>query len=300
MRPSALVEQDTRLRRPIRLPQLPRSLRGRPSALVGMIGLVIFVLVAAFAPLIAPYPPGKQSLANRLRPPAWVEGGSTQHLLGTDQLGRDLLSRLIYGSRVSLSVGVTAAALGGLLGVALGLVSGYWAGSLADTLFMRLADLQLSFPFLLLALVAMMVLGPGLINVILILGVTGWVVFARLVRGQVLSIRARNYVEAARALGGSDSYIVVKHVARNALGSSLALAALEVGRKISQEAALSFLGMGVPPPYPSWGGMLADGRAYIDSAWWVSTFPGLAIMLLILSVSQLGDWVAKAIDPQQK
>ncbi|MEX2540677.1 MAG: ABC transporter permease [Trueperaceae bacterium] len=201
---------------------------------------------------------------------------------------------------MSLSVGVAAAALGGLLGVAIGLISGYWGGSIADTLFMRLADLQLSFPFLLLALVALMVIGPGLVNLILILGVTGWVIFARLVRGQVLSIRARSYVEAARALGATDRYIVLKHVARNALGSSLALAALEVGRKISQEAALSFLGMGVPPPFPSWGGMLADGRAYISSAWWVSTFPGVAIMLLILSVSQVGDWVAVIIDPKQK
>lgn len=266
-------------------------------ALVGALLVLLAVTATLFAPQLAPFDPGKTVLTLRLDPPVWDPASKAGYWLGADAVGRDMLSRIIFGSRVSLLVGLTATAISLAVGVTLGLLSGYFGGW-PDSLIMRIADVQLAFPFILLALVIMAIFGSGLDKLVLVLGFSGWVSYARLVRSQVLTVRELDYVQAARSLGARDLTIVVRHVLPNVASSVIVLSTLQVATNILLEAGLTFLGLGVDPTVPSWGGMLADARTYITTAWWVATFPGLAIMLTVLGVNLLGDWLRDELDPQ--
>jgi peptide/nickel transport system permease protein len=262
---------------------------------LAIIGLVVIGTIAA--PLLTPHNPAQIDIRNRLMPPAWAAGGASDHLLGTDALGRDLFSRLIYGGRVSLIVGVSAVAVSGVVGVLLGLIAGYYGGWIDDAI-MRLADFELAFPFILLAIAILSVLGPGLSKVILTLGLTGWAQYCRLTRAQVLGLRETEFVEAARTIGASTPRILLRHILPNGMAPVIVIASFSVASVIIAEASLSFLGLGIPPSVPSWGGMLADGRAYIERAWWLVTFPGLALMLTVLSINVLGDALRDILDPR--
>jgi peptide/nickel transport system permease protein len=275
--------------------RLWRTLR-RGSGLfnVGFLALVTFAAVTA--PWITSRDPIASDPVNRLRPPAWQAAGTPANLLGTDQLGRDVCTRLVYGARISLVVGLATVLISAALGSALGLVAGYFEGRLGTGL-MRLADIQLAFPFLLLALAVVATVGAGLFNVILILGIAGWATFARVVRAQVLSIKQRDYVEAVRAIGAGQPTIVVRHVVPNVLTPVIVLATATVANNIVVEASLTFLGLGVQPTFPSWGSMLADARDYLAVAWWMGIFPGLALMLTVLAINLLGDWLRDYLDP---
>jgi peptide/nickel transport system permease protein len=266
----------------------------------GLIGLLIVLLdigVAILAPVLAPHDPLDQDITRRLLPPAWLAGGSVEYLLGTDQLGRDVLTRIIYGSRISLLIGFVSVAVSLPIGVGLGLLGGYFRGRLDDAV-MRVADVQLAFPFILLAITIAGVLGPSPRNVILILAVGGWVAYARVTRGQVLGLREKEFVEAARALGMRHGRILVGHILPNILTPIIVLATFAVAQMILLESSLSFLGLGVQPPTPSWGGMLNDGRAYITIAWWLTTFPGATIMLTVLGINFMGGWLRDLFDPR--
>ncbi|QDO90443.1 ABC transporter permease [Ornithinimicrobium ciconiae] len=262
--------------------------------MVALAVLVTFVIVGVLAPWISPYDPNAQNLANRLQPPL-----SEGHLLGTDGLGRDVLSRLIHGSRISLIVGFSAVLLSAVFGVIVGLVSGY-VGGWVDSLLMRIVDAWLAFPFLLLAIAIVAVLGRGIDNIVIALVITGWVLYARLVRGETLSLREREFVLSARGLGASPMAIMMKHILPNCLAPIMVVATLEVGVVIVTEASLSFLGLGASASEPSWGGMLADGRAYLTRAWWLATLPGLAIFVIVLAVNVLGDALRDALDPRHE
>jgi peptide/nickel transport system permease protein len=275
------------------------SLGKSRAAIAGMIVLAGVIGLAILADWISPHDPNGQVLERRLLPPVWVEGGTRQHLLGTDHLGRDILSRVIYGSRISLMVGILAVIISGILGVGAGLIAGYY-GRRLDAAIMRLVDVQLAFPFILLALAIIGVLGPGLRNVILVLGVAGWMVYARVVRGQVLTVREREFVEAARAIGASDFRIIRLHVLPNTLAPVIIVGTFAVATCIITEASLTFFGLGVEATIPTWGSMLSDGRAYMGTAWWLTTFPGLAMMLTVLALNVIGDWLRDFIDPRMR
>ncbi len=268
----------------------------RGSGLFNIAFLLLLVITAVFAPALTRYDPTTSEVTQRLLPPAWVHGGSRAHLLGTDQLGRDVFARLIYGSRISMIVGATTVAISAVLGSGLGLLAGYHEGRLG-TILMRIADIQLAFPFLLLAIAIAAVLGVGLLNVILILGVAGWVGFGRLTRGQVLSIKQKEYVEAARAVGANEPTIIVWHILPNVVTPIIVLATATVANNIVVEASLTFLGLGVQPDLPSWGNMLASSRDYLNVGWWMSVFPGLALTLTVLTINLLGDWLRDYLDP---
>jgi peptide/nickel transport system permease protein len=265
--------------------------------LFGALVVTAAAILAILAPAVAPTDPIKNSLLDRLTPPMWAEGGSARHPLGTDTLGRDVASRLLYGARVSLIVGFTAVVIGGAVGVLLGTLAGYYRGWLDDVL-MRIGDVQLAFPLLVLAIGVLSVLGASVLNVILVLGVSGWVQYARIVRGETLSLTQREFVEAARALGAADREIVWRHVLPNVLPPVTVVATFSVARVIIAEASLSFLGLGIPPPAPSWGAMLDEGRNYITTGWWLALFPGVAILLLVLGINLVGDWLRDALDPR--
>lgn len=267
------------------------------AALAGLLVLCVVAVSAILAPLVAPTDPAEQEIASRLRPPGWTSPEGRLSALGTDQLGRDILSRLIFGARISLMIGLSAVAIAGTLGTIMGLAAGYRGGRV-DDLCMRLTDTMLAMPFILLALAVIAVLGPSLWTIILVLGVTGWVSYARVVRAEVLTLRTREFVAAALALGGGGGRIVFRHLLPNVLTPVIVIATLEVARMIILESALSFLGLGIPPPTPTWGGMLADGRAYLSTAWWLATFPGLCIMLTVLGINLLGDWLRDILDPR--
>ncbi|HEX6211152.1 MAG TPA: ABC transporter permease [Methylomirabilota bacterium] len=266
-------------------------------ALLGLAVILASAVLAVLAPVLAPDDPARNDLLARLTPPAWMAGGSWAHPLGTDTLGRDVVSRLLYGARVSLVVGLSAVVLAGVLGVLLGLVSGYYGGRLDDAL-MRLGDVQLAFPALVLAIAVLAVVGSGLGNVVLVLGVTGWVTYARIARGETLSLRHRDFVEGARALGARDAGILWRHVLPNVLPSITVIATFSVARTIIAEASLSFLGLGIPPPAPSWGAMLDEGRNYLTTGWWLALFPGLAILAVVLGINVVGDWLRDTLDPR--
>jgi peptide/nickel transport system permease protein len=268
-------------------------------AVFGLTVLVVMAGAALLAPQIAPWDPARQMLVKRLRPPAWEARGLREHPLGTDHLGRDILSRIVYGGRISLGVGLSAVTLSALIGVTLGLLAGFHGGR-ADALIMRVADVFLAIPYILLAMGVVFALGPSLLNVILVMAVTRWVQFARIVRADVLSIREREFVSGARARGNRSLRLLLRHVLPNALTPIIVVATLELAFMIIYESALSFLGLGVQPPTPTWGWMLADGRNYIATAWWLATFPGLAIMLTVLAVNLLGDWLRDTLDPRLK
>jgi peptide/nickel transport system permease protein len=266
-------------------------------ALAGLGVIAAAVVVAAFAPALAPSDPVKNRLLDRLTPPMWAQGGSSRHPLGTDTLGRDVLSRLLHGARISLIVGLAAVLVAGVVGVGLGLVAGY-RGGWADDLLMRLGDIQLAFPVLLLGVVVIAVLGASLTNMILVLGASGWVTYARIARGETLSLKERDFVAAARALGAPARHVVARHLLPNVLPPLLVVTTFSVARTIIAEASLSFLGLGLPPPTPSWGAMLDEGRNYITTGWWLALFPGLAILLLVLAINLCGDWLRDALDPR--
>ena len=273
------------------------SLRRDLPALAGLGVIAAAVVVAAFAPALAPSDPVKNRLLDRLTPPMWAQGGSARYPLGTDTLGRDVLSRLLHGARISLIVGLAAVLVAGVVGVGLGLVAGY-RGGWADDLLMRLGDIQLAFPVLLLGVAVIAVLGASLANMILVLGASGWVTYARIARGETLSLKERDFVAAARALGAPASHVVARHLLPNVLPSLMVVTTFSVARTIIAEASLSFLGLGLPPPAPSWGAMLDEGRNYITTGWWLALFPGLAILLLVLAINLCGDWLRDALDPR--
>jgi peptide/nickel transport system permease protein len=259
--------------------------------------LLAVLLCAVLAPRLAPRDPDEQDLTARLLPPSWQAGGMPDYLLGTDALGRDMLSRIIYGARISMIVGFAAVTVQAGVGCVLGLASGYYGGRL-DALFMRIADIQLAVPFLVLAIAVMAVLGAGLRNVIFVLGISGWVIYGRVIRSEVLAIKVNEYVEATRALGSSSARIMFRHILPNVSSSLLVISTLEIARLIIAEASLSYLGLGVQPPTATWGGMVADGRNWIMTSWWVSTLPGAAIFLTVLSVNVVGDFLRDLLDPR--
>jgi len=268
-------------------------------AVFGLTVLIAMGAAALLAPQIAPWDPTRQMLLKRLRPPMWEARGQREHPLGTDHLGRDILSRILYGGRISLGVGLSAVTLSCLIGVTLGLLAGFHGGR-TDAFIMRIVDVFLAIPYILLAMGVVFALGASLVNVILVMAVTRWVQFARVVRADVLSIREREFVSGARARGNRSMRLLLRHVLPNALTPIIVVATLELAFMIIYESALSFLGLGVQPPTPTWGWMLADGRNYIATAWWLATFPGLAIMLTVLAVNLLGDWLRDTLDPRLK
>jgi len=277
-------------------PAPSRARRTRALAVGGAAFVALLIAAALAAPLIAPADPIRQSLRGRLSVPTLEGADGKAHLLGTDHLGRDVFSRVIYGARVSLLVGFAAVVVGGLVGATLGLLAGF-RGGWTDSMIMTLADAQLAFPFILLAIGIIAVLGPSFPTLIVVIGLSGWVTYARVLRSQVLVLRSREFVDAIHALGGSVARVIVRHVLPNVLSSLVVIATLELARAIVLEATLSFLGLGVQPPTPSWGGMVHEGREYLDSAWWISTAPGIVLMLTSVVVSRTGDWLRDLLDP---
>lgn len=262
----------------------------------GVAFVLLLAVVAVAAPWLAPADPIRQSLRGRLHPPTLEATDGRAHVFGTDHLGRDVLSRVMYGSRVSLVVGFSAVALGGFIGSALGILAGFSGGRM-DGVIMTIADAQLAFPFILLAIGIIAVLGPSFPTLIVVIGLSGWVSYARILRSQVMVLRSREFVESIHALGGSILRIVLRHVLPNVLSSIVVVATLELARAIVLEATLSFLGLGIQPPTPSWGGMVQEGRDYLDSAWWIATFPGIVLMATSIVVSRTGDGLRDLLDP---
>jgi peptide/nickel transport system permease protein len=280
---------------------LVRPVRWRLAALrrapiVPLTIITLLVLTAVLANVLTPYSPVDISLPERLKPPFWQHGGSLAHPLGTDPMGRDLLTRMIYGARISLLVGLLGLCIGGGVGAALGLIAGY-AGGRVDAFLMRATDTALSFPIILFAILLVVILGGSLLTVVLAVALVLWARFARVIRGEALSIKERDFVAQARIAGSSPMRIIAVHLFPNVLNTLVVLLSLQVGWVIIVEASLSFLGAGVPPPTPTWGSMIAEGRDYIASAWWVSFFPGLAILVTVLAFNLFGDWLRDALDP---
>jgi peptide/nickel transport system permease protein len=260
--------------------------------------LVGLVLVAMFADVLAPHDPEIGRLALRFRPPFWQAGGSVEYLLGTDHLGRDVLSRLIFGARVSMVVGFTAVLFAGTLGTGLGIVSGY-LGGWVDQVIMRVTDTWLALPALTFAIFLAAIVGPSEMNIVIILGAVYWTRYARVIRGEVLSLKEREFVRLAIVAGLSKRKIMVRHILPNVINSAIVLGTLMLGVVIITEATLSFLGVGVPPPQPAWGLMLSDGKqGMMVGYWWLTVFPGCCIMLMVLSANLLGDWLRVKLDPQ--
>jgi peptide/nickel transport system permease protein len=273
-----------------------RRWRVPPLIAICLAFLLLLTLAAIFAPLLTAQDPLKQALALRNRPPAWVTGGSTAHLFGTDNLGYDIFSRVLYGARISLGIGAIATVIGALLGTFLGLIAGFFRGP-AEWLIMLLVDAQLATPFLVIAIAVIAAFGKGLPILIALAGISGWMLFARACRSTVLSLREREFVSAARALGATDGRILFRHILPNIRSVILVIVTIDLRRIILFEATLSFLGLGVQPPQPSWGSMIDKGREYLDTAWWISVFPGAALMLTVLAVSLVGDWLRDELDP---
>ena len=273
-----------------------RELRHSPTATFGVVMLLGFVLVAVFAPVVAPHGPTTPNLLQRLTPPAWISGDAT-FLLGTDHLGRDILSRILYGTRIALMVGSLGVSLAAAIGITLGALAGY-VGGWTDTIISRFIDTLLAIPNVILYLAVLFAFGASLTTLVLVIGGVGWTTFARVVRAEVLSLRNREFVEASRASGQRAALVLLKHVLPNVLAPILVVGTLNVATVIILEASLSFLGLGVQPPTVTWGRMLADGRNYVATAWWLATFPGLMITLLCLSLIFIGDWLRDLLDPR--
>jgi peptide/nickel transport system permease protein len=246
---------------------------------------------------VAPHDPARQSLIRRFTPPLWVQGGNPAYPLGTDQVGRDILSRIIYAARISLIVGISAVMVSLVVGVTLGLLSGFLRGKV-DAVIMTVVDVTLSFPQLLIALAFVAALGPSLLTIIVVLGLTGWERYTRVVRAEVLALREKDFVEAARAMGASSTRMVLRHLLPNTFSSIIVMSTLQVAQAILQEAALSFLGVGTGSAHPTWGQMIALGRDFVSVAWWLATFPGLAILLTVLAINLVGDRLRDALDPR--
>jgi peptide/nickel transport system permease protein len=283
---------------PLQLSPLKRFAVGRRwFLLIPLTIITVMVMTAVLAEFLTSYSPTEISLANRLRPPFWEKGGSLAHPLGTDPMGRDLLTRMIYGARVSLVVAMLALVVGGGIGAALGIIAGYYGGRL-DALVMRVADTTMAFPIILFAILFVVVLGGSIVTTVFAVALVLWARYARVIRGEVLSLRERDFVAQARIAGCSPTRIMLIHLFPNILNTLVVLLSLQVGWVIIVEASLSFLGAGIPPPTPTWGSMIAEGRDYIATAWWVSFFPGLAILATVLSFNLFGDWLRDALDPK--
>jgi peptide/nickel transport system permease protein len=267
----------------------------------GVLGLIIVLGVSAaavFADFVAPHDPYDQEVVNRLTPPMWAAKGGPQHVLGTDPVGRDVLSRLIHGGRISLATGVAAVLIAAIIGVILGLIGGYYGGKV-DSVINSLVNVMMAFPFMLLALTAVAVMGPSFRNLVIVLGVTGWPIYTRVVRAETYHLKALDFVVSARAMGFSNVRIVTRHIFPNLINTIIVTSSLEVARMIIQESFLSFLGLGVQPPTPSWGGMLGEGRTYMLTHPWLATFPGIAIFVTTLGINLLGDGLRDLLDPHQ-
>ena len=268
--------------------------RGLP--VFSIVTLTAFVVLALIAPLIAPHSPTGVSLTNSFRPPFWQEGGTLTFPLGTDKLGRDILSRILYGSQISLLVIFVSIVISGIIGIAVGMMAGYY-GRWVETIIMRMVDVKLSLPTILLALLFSVVWGPSLNNLLIVIIITLWALYARQVHAETLSLKSRDYVLAARALGASDLRLLAAHLLPNLINSMIVLATLQIATVVLMEAALSFLGVGIPPPTPAWGLMIAEGREVLEKAWWVAAMPGIALSLVILSANMAGDWLRDYLDP---
>jgi peptide/nickel transport system permease protein len=280
--------------------KLSSSILAARIPLLAALFLIALCIAALFPAVITRLDPNAIDLGQNLLPPFYLKGGDTLHILGTDQLGRDIFARIVYGCRVSLGVGAASLFISGIAGVLLGLFAGY-SGSWVDEIIMRVADIQLAFPSLLLAIAIVAVLGPSVVTVIAVLSLSRWTVYARTVRGQVLSVREEEYVLAARSIGASNRRIMFRHILINIIQPIIVVATFTLANNIVTEASLSFLGLGVPLSTPTWGGMISDGRQYIASGvWWVATFPGIALALTVLSSNLLGDWLRDHLDPQLK
>lgn len=294
--PNSLARAKSRRR----MPRALSSLFANKLATFGAFILLVVIAGAVLAPLIAPHDPNAQMLVDNKQPGIWSPDGSSTYILGTDSLGRDLLSRILYGAQISLLVGIASVALAGAIGVTLGLIAGFY-GRFLDDVIMRVADVFLAIPLILFAIAILAVLGTGLQNVILTLGIVTWVTYGRVVRGQVLSWKEKEFVEAARSIGARDISIMIKHILPNTFAPIIVIASFAVAAAILTEATLSFLGLGVPPSVPTWGGMVDRGRDNIlTGEWWIYTFPGLAIMLTVLAVNVIGDWLRDYLDPRMR
>ena len=274
-----------------------RAWQLRRWPLIPMFILTVFVVTGLAAPLIAPHDPERGELRDRNIPPAWIDGGQSDFLLGTDHLGRDLLSRVVFGARISLTVVLVTLGVGMVIGVAGGLVAG-WYGGWVDELIMRVVDIKLAIPTILLALVLVLALGQSFLIIVVILAIAVWPRFARNVRGEVLQLKTMDFVALAKVAGASTPRILAMHIFPGVINTLIILATLEVGIVILLESTLSFLGAGVPPPTPAWGSMVADGRDRLAVAWWISTMPGVAIMMTVLSMNLFGDWIRDRLDPR--
>ena len=277
--------------RPVRAPRAQRL----PLFSLGVIGA--FVVVALLAPLLGLSNPQEQSLRKRFRPPVWEERGTWEHPLGTDRLGRDMLSRVIWGARVSLAAGVVTVLLASAFGAAVGLVAGYYGGRV-DIALMRFTDATMSFPVILLALILAVTVGPSFTNVVVAIAVILWARYARVIRAQVLTLMQLDFIAQSRIAGAGGWRIITRHLFPNTLNTLVVLVTLQIGYVIIVEASLSFLGAGIPPPTPAWGSMISEGREYVTSAWWASFFPGLAILLVVLAFNLIGDWLRDTLDPK--
>jgi peptide/nickel transport system permease protein len=280
-----------------RLLKLKKVFKRIPKTAAAII-LLLFIC-ALFSPWIAPHDPIEQNLASALKPPFWEKGGTSAHLLGTDNLGRDILSRIVYGSRVSIIVGFAGVLLSGVVGMFLGIIAGYFGGKI-DAVIMRLTDMMLSLPYILIAIAIIGAIGPSLTNIIIVLGITQWVGYTRIIRFEAMSLSKSEFIEMAIISGNRWWRILLVHILPNVLNTAIVLATLDVGKMIIFEAAMSFLGLGVRPPTPTWGGMLADGRVYLTFAWWIATFPGIAIAITVLGGNLLGDWLRDELDPRHQ
>ena len=269
----------------------------RRFPIIPIVIMAILVFVAIFANFITPYPPDEMSLPDRFTPPFFMSEGSTAHILGTDQLGRDILSRMMFGARISLSVSLLVIAICSVIGTVLGMAAGYLGGRF-EALLMRVTDAALAFPALLVALLLAVALGPSFGTVVLAVSALGWAPFARMMRGEVVRIRGEDFVAQARIIGDSPARILIRHLFPNVVNVLVVLMTMSIGLVILIEASLSFLGAGIPPPTPSWGSMVADGRSLFDRAWWISLFPSLAIGSVVLSGNFLGDWIRDKMDPR--
>ncbi len=294
-----MAVETTLVVQPVPMPTriVRRAWQLRRWPLIPIFILVVFVVTGVFAPLIAPHDPERGSLRDRNLSPAWEEGGSSEFLLGTDHLGRDLLSRVIFGARISLAVVLVTLGVGMVIGVTSGLIAG-WYGGWVDEVLMRIVDIKLAIPTILLALVLVLALGQSFLIIVAILAIAVWPRFARNVRGEVLQLKTMDFVALAKVAGASTPRILAMHIFPGVINTLIVLATLEVGIVILLESTLSFLGAGVPPPTPAWGSMVSDGRDRLAVAWWISTMPGLAIMLTVLSMNLFGDWIRDRLDPR--
>ena len=278
---------------------LPRLLLKSPSGMLGFIIVLVVVLISVFANVIIPCTPEEIDLANMAQPPCWLEGGSAEHILGTDILGRDVFSRILIGSRVSLLVGIFSVVVAGIIGTIMGILSGYFGGWI-DSVVMRITDAFYSIPLTLFAMVILTIMDPGVLTLVFVIGVTNWPFYARMVRSEVLGLKNKEYIKAARTIGTSGKMIMLRHILPNILPTFIVVSTLSVASSILIEASLSFLGLGIQPPAVSWGVMLSDGRNYLATNWWMATCPGIAISLTVLGIMLLGNWLRDVLDPKNQ